>query len=422
VDRPPAFTLLHGVVIPPVGGDTLWANTVTAYQSLPAELRDLADRLRIVHTNDYDYAAVYGRGERADPAVTAQRQEFVSTVYETEHPAVRQLAAELAPPAVRNGPGQAPVADHARDMEVLDRDQVVAADQLSGRAVQEVSPGVADLAVGPGDLGLRLGPVGRAALAAGQPPLVAGQAGSLALQVAGVGDPVAVAGHREVVHAQVNTHGAAGRGQRLRRPGVDGQRHVPAAVGFSGHDHGARVQPGHVHIRPRPHERQRARGLGQAQLPFAQGERRPGVLGRLAAGAGLEPRVAGSSGEERGERLLLVAQGLLQRDTRHLVQPGPLRVLLHRRQRRRRLAIRRARALRRVPFPPRRQDGVPDHADGAEGAVQHRLLRRVGIGPAPVGRPHAGSLPGGADKTLPCRPGHRIPARPESRRFLRRSR
>jgi alpha-ketoglutarate-dependent sulfate ester dioxygenase len=89
VDRPPAFTLLHGVVIPPVGGDTIWANTVTAYQSLPAELRDLADRLRIVHTNDYDYAAVYGRGERVDQAVTAQRQEFVSTVYETEHPAVR---------------------------------------------------------------------------------------------------------------------------------------------------------------------------------------------------------------------------------------------------------------------------------------------------------------------------------------------
>jgi alpha-ketoglutarate-dependent sulfate ester dioxygenase len=65
VDRPPAFTLLHAVVIPPVGGDTIWANTVTAYQTLPAELRDLADRLRIVHTNDHDYAAVYGRGERS---------------------------------------------------------------------------------------------------------------------------------------------------------------------------------------------------------------------------------------------------------------------------------------------------------------------------------------------------------------------
>jgi alpha-ketoglutarate-dependent taurine dioxygenase len=88
VDRPPAFTLLHAVVIPPVGGDTLWANTATAYQSLPAELRDLADRLRILHTNDYDYAAVAYREER-DDVIRAMRQEFVSTVYETEHPAVR---------------------------------------------------------------------------------------------------------------------------------------------------------------------------------------------------------------------------------------------------------------------------------------------------------------------------------------------
>jgi alkyl sulfatase len=89
VDRPPAFTLLRAVVIPPVGGDTLWANTVTAYESLPGDLRDLADQLRIIHTNDYDYAAVTGRGARDDAAVEARRQEFVSTVYETEHPAVR---------------------------------------------------------------------------------------------------------------------------------------------------------------------------------------------------------------------------------------------------------------------------------------------------------------------------------------------
>jgi taurine dioxygenase len=94
VDRPPAFTLLHAVVIPPVGGDTVWANTVSAYENLPAELRDLADRLRIVHTNDYDYAAAAGRAERAespqeDTAYLERRKEFVSTVFETEHPAVR---------------------------------------------------------------------------------------------------------------------------------------------------------------------------------------------------------------------------------------------------------------------------------------------------------------------------------------------
>jgi alpha-ketoglutarate-dependent taurine dioxygenase len=89
VDQPPAFTLLHAVVIPAVGGDTLWANTVTAYQSLPAELRELADRLRVVHTNDYDYARTFNRGEQVDPATAAAHEEFISTVYETEHPLVR---------------------------------------------------------------------------------------------------------------------------------------------------------------------------------------------------------------------------------------------------------------------------------------------------------------------------------------------
>jgi len=87
VDRPPAFTLLHAVVIPPVGGDTLWANTVAAYESLPAGLRDLADRLRVVHTN-YDQAAVPGPDSRDDDQVLERRAEFISTIYETEHPAV----------------------------------------------------------------------------------------------------------------------------------------------------------------------------------------------------------------------------------------------------------------------------------------------------------------------------------------------
>lgn len=87
VDRPPAITMLRAVVIPEVGGDTLWANTVTAYASLPAELRDLADRLRVVHTNAYDYAA--GIPVNGDAVVAAHRRQFVSTVFKTEHPAVR---------------------------------------------------------------------------------------------------------------------------------------------------------------------------------------------------------------------------------------------------------------------------------------------------------------------------------------------
>ncbi|NUS07303.1 MAG: hypothetical protein HOV97_32620, partial [Nonomuraea sp.] len=47
------------------GGDTLWANTVSAYEHLPAELRDLLDRLRAVHTNQYDYVRLATAGEGA---------------------------------------------------------------------------------------------------------------------------------------------------------------------------------------------------------------------------------------------------------------------------------------------------------------------------------------------------------------------
>lgn len=117
VDRPPAFTLLHAVVIPPVGGDTIWANTVTAYESLPVELRDLADRMRVVHTNAYDYAAAAAREVRQDPGYARRRQEFVSVVFETEHPAVRvhpetQERSLLLGGFARSVTGLAPQAGH----------------------------------------------------------------------------------------------------------------------------------------------------------------------------------------------------------------------------------------------------------------------------------------------------------------------
>ena len=88
-DRPPAFTFLHGVVIPPVGGDTIWANTVAGYETLPVELQDLADTLRIVHTNAHDYAQPLDRDEAENPVIAAHTREFLRTEYRTEHPAVR---------------------------------------------------------------------------------------------------------------------------------------------------------------------------------------------------------------------------------------------------------------------------------------------------------------------------------------------
>src|SRR5262249_59761909 len=49
----PLFSVLRGVVIPPVGGDTVWANTIAAYATLPPALPGLADQLWALHANAY---------------------------------------------------------------------------------------------------------------------------------------------------------------------------------------------------------------------------------------------------------------------------------------------------------------------------------------------------------------------------------
>src|SRR5437868_9438945 len=57
---PPQVSVLRAVVVPPHGGDTVWANTAAAYEELPPALKTLAENLWAVHGNDYDYAATRG--------------------------------------------------------------------------------------------------------------------------------------------------------------------------------------------------------------------------------------------------------------------------------------------------------------------------------------------------------------------------
>src|SRR4029434_5777947 len=83
------ISMLRAVVIPPFGGDTVWANTVAAYEGLPAALKTRADHLWTVHSNLYDYAAV--RPQASAAAAKRYEEVFTSTVYETEHPVVRLL-------------------------------------------------------------------------------------------------------------------------------------------------------------------------------------------------------------------------------------------------------------------------------------------------------------------------------------------
>jgi taurine dioxygenase len=93
VDAYPKGSILRALIVPEAGGDTVWANGETAYEGLPEPLRQLANNLRAVHTNDYDYATVLGAGGAESDGQKQYRQDhravFTSTVYETEHPVVR---------------------------------------------------------------------------------------------------------------------------------------------------------------------------------------------------------------------------------------------------------------------------------------------------------------------------------------------
>jgi alpha-ketoglutarate-dependent sulfate ester dioxygenase len=91
VDRPPMFSILRAMVLPEIGGDTLWANTVAGYEDLPDDLRHLADGLRAVHSNGHDYgrADVVALRAKIGDVRLANLAAFVSEVFETEHPVVR---------------------------------------------------------------------------------------------------------------------------------------------------------------------------------------------------------------------------------------------------------------------------------------------------------------------------------------------
>jgi alpha-ketoglutarate-dependent taurine dioxygenase len=91
VEHPPTFSILRALVLPEVGGDTLWANTIAAYRDLPADLRQLADNLRAVHSNGHDYGRVDVAALKGSlsPERLEHLKAFVSEVFETEHPVVR---------------------------------------------------------------------------------------------------------------------------------------------------------------------------------------------------------------------------------------------------------------------------------------------------------------------------------------------
>jgi taurine dioxygenase len=56
-EAPPAATILHAKEVPPVGGDTLYADTAAAYRALGADARARLEGLRAVHSAARPYGA-----------------------------------------------------------------------------------------------------------------------------------------------------------------------------------------------------------------------------------------------------------------------------------------------------------------------------------------------------------------------------
>ena len=89
LEHPPAGSVLNAVEVPEVGGDTLWANQIAAYETLPAELKAAVEGRAAIHTG-----APYGiaHAPPADLAVSASieiTRGDAAADQETRHPAVR---------------------------------------------------------------------------------------------------------------------------------------------------------------------------------------------------------------------------------------------------------------------------------------------------------------------------------------------
>lgn len=86
VVNPPQASTLRSITLPAYGGETLIASSAGAYRDLPDELRNFADTLWAIHTNDYDYS----RPKNLEHAnAEERRKEFTRIVFETAHPVVR---------------------------------------------------------------------------------------------------------------------------------------------------------------------------------------------------------------------------------------------------------------------------------------------------------------------------------------------
>ena len=89
-ERPPAGTCLRSVVVPPAGGDTLFANQHAALEAMPAERRERYEGLIAIHSARGGYAPSGFYGEQETEADRSMDIRPSETAMATQtHPLIR---------------------------------------------------------------------------------------------------------------------------------------------------------------------------------------------------------------------------------------------------------------------------------------------------------------------------------------------
>ena len=104
---PPAATALYAITIPPVGGDTLFADQVAAYEQMPDALRGRVEDLTAIHSAALGYApdGAYGEADQeqgrsmnilpSEKALESYEHPLVRTHHETGMKALFSSAAYI---------------------------------------------------------------------------------------------------------------------------------------------------------------------------------------------------------------------------------------------------------------------------------------------------------------------------------------
>jgi taurine dioxygenase len=88
-ERPSKASLLYGVVVPPYGGDTLWASMERAYDALSPGMKNIVDGLTAVHSaqSAYDPAVTGSAKYENKAAINYRYSEAIHA--QVEHPVIR---------------------------------------------------------------------------------------------------------------------------------------------------------------------------------------------------------------------------------------------------------------------------------------------------------------------------------------------